>query len=790
MTELSETKQSPCSQDVAACLAVALLAIIVNVNAVWSLCPLGKPHGFVFDDYVLVVDEPAIQSLSPGNILHIFTTPLRDAYRPLRVVSYAIDFALWGLNPVGYHLVNILLHAVNCALVYLLIRTLGGELRWAALAALLFAVHPVNTESVAGIAGRKDVLGAALALSSLVVYVTAGRRSRPVLFYALSLLLFLLAFFTKEVMVALLGPMAAYEFCFERKHWLRNILRRQVPFLLTAIAGFILWRSITHGHGTLTKHFGLPFAIKGLGGYLRLAFFPVRLSIDYNALPIPGSFLDTTVLASLLALFALAALAVAAVRKHGWLTFAIVWFFAMLLPLSNLLIPIGARLSERYLYAPLIGWCIGVGGVLAGMIGHAERGGRAARQLVCALVATLIIFFALGTLARNRVWRNDRTLWSDSVQNNYDSWLSQNGCGEIYATYLKPIHRAWYRFATPHFLRSAASWPKALSSLVDVAILRKDWKRAGHFAQEYTERQPDEGPAWAALGKVYARQGKWDEALGYYQKAVDLSPWEGCFWWDIGLIYSHKGDYDTALKYYSKASHVTPTLQDRIAADMGAAYLAKAAYTQAIPPLKQALAADPSNAKIAGWLALAYEDLGRYSEAIAVCTQTMNASPKARAALLPQAVLIQSKLALKNSGPSTELFARMGNAALTLGRTDTAIDYLHKAVTREPKNVGLKCFLANAYMAKRDFKNAEDQLAQAATLNPKDASVWLGYAILYATQDKPDDALENLRKAIDIGGDSIRNYARDLPQFRRLQKDKRFGDIIGAKAPPPARPSE
>ncbi|MEW6358847.1 MAG: tetratricopeptide repeat protein [Planctomycetota bacterium] len=790
MTQGPESQSAPAPHDVAVCLAVVLVALAVNLNAVWSLSPLGRPHGFVFDDYVLVVDEPAIQSLAPPSIVRIFTGTFRDAYRPLRVVSYAFDYAVWGLNPVGYHLTNILLHAANCALLFILIRLIGGDICWAGLAALLFTVHPAVSESVAGIAGRKDLLGASLALASFLSYVAAARSSRPYLFYLLSLICFALAFFAKEVMVAVLGPMAAYEICFERRQWLRNVLRRQIPFVLLTFSGFAFWRGMTSGHGTLSEQYGLPFAIKGLGSYLRLAFFPVRLSVDYNALPISDSFLDGGVLLSAFALAAIAVVAVVSLRKRPWLPFAVVWFFAMLFPLSNVLIPVGARLSERYLYAPLIGWCIAIGGVLTGLMSGAERVGPTLRQIVRTLAALLLVFFAIGAMARNRVWANDRTLWCDAIQNNYDSWLSQKGCGELYATYLKPIYPEWYRFATPHFLRSAAERPDTLASLVDVAILRNDWQRAEQFAREQTKRQPEHGPAWASLGKVYARQEKWKEAIEYYRKAVELSPWEACFWWDLGLIQSHMGEYGKALEYLHKASETNPSLQDRIAADIGGARLAMGSYSEAVPPLSKALASDPSNAKIAGLLALAYEQLGNYGEALAVCDQAMNTSPETHAALLPQRHLIQLKIALKESGPSADLLAQLGSIALMLGRTDAAVDYFEQAVGQDPRKAALRCFLANAFSAKQEFGKAEDQLRQAATLNPKDASVWAAYAVLHTAQGRTDEALDNLRKAVDIGGNPVREVARRLPQLQALHKDKRFWEIVGKPVPQDAEPKE
>lgn len=769
---------------IGSCLAVFLAALLVYANSICTLVPFGGVHLFAYDDNILVVHEPAVRSLSPHNVVRIFTSTITGAYRPLRVLSYAVDYSLWGLNPVGFHLTNVLLHGVNCVLVCLLVRRLARNGAAAILAAALFAVHPALVESVACVSGRKDLLGTLFVLASFLSYTRAFQPGGDRRFYGLSLLFFLLGMGAKEVMVVLPAILIAYEICFSAGNRLRNILHRQPPFLLMAVGFLLVWRHfLAPGHGPVKERYGMAFAVKGLGGYLRLLVLPVRLQVDYRAMAVPDTFLDWTVLASLVAVGVLGVAALLLLRKAPCLTLAVGWFFAAILPVSNLIIPIGANFSERFLYLPAVGGCMALGWALGGLLGLAGRD-RRVEGIAAFLIAVLLFLLAAQTVARNSVWQSDRTLWEDAVWKSPGSWAAQKGCGEVYLTCLKG-YPFWWRFSLPHFQRSAAQSPQALAGLAQIEMFRGNWAEAERLATLHTTSQPGEAAVWAHLGEVYARQAKWSEAADYYRKATALSPWDAQFRRDLARVYLAEDKPDEALAELNEVARVAPFL-DGIEGDTGTAYLAKGRYPEAIAHLQRALAQDPSNAKMAHNLAYAHEQMGELGAAKLVYDEAMQRNPSSKSFLMPRRELIVLKLAIKEAGPSLPLLEQLGNLAASVGRRDEAIRCLKQAEALDPKSADVQCLLAGVYVAGKEFDEAEECLKKAMAVSPDRPGPWLGYALFYAAQGDNDKAMEHLDKAVSIGGEQVKRVARVMPAFAALRRDPRFQKLLqigGGEAP-------
>ncbi|MCD6405795.1 MAG: hypothetical protein J7M19_08205, partial [Planctomycetes bacterium] len=153
-------------------ILLALVVVLVAVGCYYNTLSAGFVN---WDDPKLILENPYVRGLTLENLKHIWTSPIKETYLPLRVTSYAVDYELWGYDPQGYHLTNVLLHAAVALLVFLVARRLSGS--WAAgfFAGVLFAAHPVHTEAVAWASGRKDLLSTALLLASFLMYLAARR---------------------------------------------------------------------------------------------------------------------------------------------------------------------------------------------------------------------------------------------------------------------------------------------------------------------------------------------------------------------------------------------------------------------------------------------------------------------------------------------------------------------------------------------------------------------------------------------------------------------------------------
>jgi hypothetical protein len=267
--------------------------------------------GFVYDDVFFIKENPLIRDLS--NVPAIFTSAFWEAsshpgktfYRPLAVLSYAVNFSLGGFDPFGYHLLNVLLHVGNVLLVFALADRLFRHTVLSAAVALLFGLHPINTEVVAWVSGRGDILATFFFLGALVLYVRVyppedsgpSEARRPWLLHGSSTLAFLLGLLAKESAATLIGVLALYELAFRPSVPKKGL--RLLPFVII-VAAYLGWRVTVLGElqvqpvafvlNPLVEEPLLPRFLTGIkifGKYLWLLLCPLRLSVDYSFNQIP-----------------------------------------------------------------------------------------------------------------------------------------------------------------------------------------------------------------------------------------------------------------------------------------------------------------------------------------------------------------------------------------------------------------------------------------------------------------------------------------------------------------------
>jgi protein O-mannosyl-transferase len=388
--------------------------------------------GFAGDGGV-VISDVRVQAATAENIGLILSkhywwpNPADHLYRPLTTLTYLLNYSVLGSrsNPVGYHLVNLLLHLTNTWLVFafafLLLRT-----RIAAFcAAAIWTVHPVNTEAVTNVAGRADLLSAVAILSGLLLYARVRSTIGPARWMAAAGLFAVACagVFSKENAAVLLGLLVLWDICFGASG--SKGIRQRLPYYAATAVSLILmlfvrWRVFT-GEPWPARDFldnpliGASFwaarftAIKALGIQLWLLVFPLRLSSDrsYNAIPISHG-RDVWVWLSLAVILTILTFAVIRYRKNDQVLFLCAGFLAItLLPTSNLTVLIGATAAERFLYLPSIGFAIAIS-ALAFRLKD--------RRIVTALIAAIILLFAGRTWLRNADWNNDLTLATADVK--------------------------------------------------------------------------------------------------------------------------------------------------------------------------------------------------------------------------------------------------------------------------------------------------------------------------------------------------------------------------------------
>jgi len=501
-------------------VAVAVVAVLVYANSL--------PNGFTFDDVVVVQENPLVQSGTPGEILSRPYWPVEHAgryrpevtYRPLTVLTYRIDHALFGPDPLPFHVVNVLLHALVSVVLLLLAHAVSGSRNVALVAGLLFAVHPVHTEAVAGIVGRAELLAAAGWTGALLVHVRRPRLA-PVAVFGLALA----GAWSKEPAVTL--PAAILLMA-----WFRKTLSTRETVADLAAAGLaaawmlaaraqVLGSALSTGSGAAYWDGGslsvrLSTALVAFGKYVQVFVFPWKLSADYSfdQIPLATGLGDVRVV---IGLTLVAGCVFVAVRpflggRRSLAALGMGLFLVPFLPVSNFLFPLNVIVAERLLYLPSVGLCLAVGAAVGPRLGSKRRGAVLA-------VAAVLVIIAARSVVRNPVWGSDAALFEQTVKDAPRSARAWAGLAQVRAAQGRSGE------AADCYGRALAIRPgsyAALDGLGHLAMEREAFAEAlGHFREAALASPAEPGPLYNA-GVVHLRGGNPQRAVDSFEAALRL----------------------------------------------------------------------------------------------------------------------------------------------------------------------------------------------------------------------------------------------------------------------------
>jgi protein O-mannosyl-transferase len=496
----------------------------------------GLTNPFVYDDHVVVVENRSITSLSD-----IRTVLLHDVKRPLVNVSYALDYALWGLAPFGYHATNLLLHLLNVGLLFAFARRAasdhdersaraihdGRELAVAFTAAVLLAVHPLMTQAVGYVAARADLLSATFVLAALLSYRcfvrTAHRR-----WLILTLLWWLLALSAKET-VAMLPPLLAlYDWLIlshERPGLRRRILTLHVPMtaamVVVALLRLDVLLRLEYGDAGRTHWTHLLVEADVLRQYLALLVVPIGQSVFHPVAAI-GSATEIRGVFALLWVVALVVVAVRVGKRDRLAALGIAWFVLMLIPPAVLVMfDLGEPMAEHRAYVASLGAFVFAGSAAGWLWSLARRFHTLWRVALCGVLAALVAALGALTLQRNAVWSDPVRLWTEAVDSAPDIWVThlmlgqelqlQGRCDEAVTSYKRAIA-----------LRPQEPFPY-LKAGVCLASLGRLQEGTQMFARARA-LQPQSTRPLIGLGMMSTLAGRPDEARRYFRDAVDMDP--------------------------------------------------------------------------------------------------------------------------------------------------------------------------------------------------------------------------------------------------------------------------
>jgi len=524
--------------------SLVIVALVAAAAAFLVYLPsLG--NGFVtWDDTTYVVGNEHIRSMGGDFFRWAFTSAVSSNYHPLTMISLALEYSAFGLDPMGYHLGNAVWHAVDTALLFILVVRLHGPLSsalskkkaltTALVTALLFAVHPLHVESVAWVSERKDVLSTFFFILSILFYLGYTKKGRARL-YGLTLLAFVLALLAKPMAVTLPVVMLIvdyYPLKRDSKGWGKLFIEK-IPFFALSLI-FALITLMVQKKGGSIQSLGaysnmdrLVIPIRAYAFYLYKLILPIRLSPIYP-LPLERGFFSIPTLLSLAALIIITVFVIIRARQ-GRRIFLAVWAFYIitLLPVIGIIKVGGQASADRYAYIPTMGFLILAGLFVASF--WDKRRNPFSRYIIFSLTAALLIAFSVRTVMQTGVWKDSLTFWSHIIK-----------------SYPEEVPIAYHKRGVAY--AKAGAYRLAEADFTDAIRLQK-----GKSFPYYNR------------AKVRASQGKLDKAIEDFTALLAIDSGYTRVYYERGLLYERTGQYELAVEDMKKALSLQP--------DLGEAYV-------------------------------------------------------------------------------------------------------------------------------------------------------------------------------------------------------------------------
>jgi len=612
-TSRATSRKTPGNSPVLPLLAILLVTFI-------SYSPSLK-NGFTdWDDRIYVSQNPLVERLSFENLKTIFTTSHNGIYIPLSMISYSLEYALFGKNPQAYHATNLLLHLLNSLLVFWIFYRLNQKKVFLAfIVGILFGVHPLHVESVAWISERKDVLYAFfyfLALGSYLRHSRDGDKRA----YWLSLAFFFLSLLSKPMGMTFPLILILVDYCATGNLRIKR-LGRTAPFLLLSLVFSIAAIFASRPQSAMfalgaaapvpVAH-RIVLAVYGIAFYALKIFFPFKLAALYPYRETLKSLDPLLLYLSPVVLGILAVIVVVSLRFTKKVLFGVIFFLISLAPILQIVsIPGNSIVADRYTYVASLGIFYLAALFLTWNIWDKMKPIKLVRTVI---LACLVVVLSMATFGRCRVWKSDLTLWSD-VLNKYPGVpVAHNKLGLVYA------ENGDTAAAISEYDQAIALDPSATAAYNNRAAAYKSLGQYDQAMADYakaTELNPLSAELRYNLGNLYHELGMHDRAIEQFTEALRLDPRSSAkIFNNRGLSRAAQGDLNGAIADYSKAIETLPTF-DLPYVNRGMALSCLAQYDRALADLDKAIEQNPGNARAYFGRGLTRAKMKEYEKALA-----------------------------------------------------------------------------------------------------------------------------------------------------------------------------
>jgi len=596
------------------------MALAVITVAVYS--PVFHYDFLTFDDQIYVTENPCVRSGLNGNSLAwAFHTTTSGNWIPLTWISHMLAFQCLGMKAGGHHLANVLFHAANAVLLFLLLQRMTGAIWRSALVAAFFAWHPAHVESVAWIAERKDVLSSFFGLLALWAYMRCAEQSKLKVFYGLSLALFALSLMAKPMLVTLPFVLLLLDFWpLGRMSWssLRRLVVEKAPMfaLSAACCAWTLWaQSRSHAVASI-QEISLPHRLGHVFAsyldYIVMLVYPHDLAIYY---PYPPRESAAMVAGGAAALALFSTLAIVLARRRPWATVGWFWFMGMLTPVIGLVQAGDQALADRYTYLPAIGLFIIV--AWAG----AELAMR--HPAVKWFAAAAVLGMLAASWTQIHYWKDTRTVFEHALGVTRDNYVALTLLGSIRADdgdlngAMEYYHKA---------LRAKPNYSEGRFFLARGLQQQGKMERAKSECAIALRLNPSFEQAHILMGLLLAGEKKFDEAAAEYEIVLKANPRSATAHNDLARLLQSQGRLDQSIGHYLAALQCDSSMP-QAHNNLGVLYLQRGRPADATAQLREALRLNPGNMETEHNLALALNQQQQWREAADLWQRIAAAQP-------------------------------------------------------------------------------------------------------------------------------------------------------------------
>ncbi|MYC69347.1 MAG: tetratricopeptide repeat protein [Gemmatimonadetes bacterium] len=706
-------------QDVLAFVALCLMVAISYLPAMlWG--------GFVWDDNKYIVEAELVRELS--GLLDLWFSPATHVevhYWPLTYTTFWLEHKLWGFNPTGYHVVNVLLHLANTLFLWHILRRLAMSSAW--VVAAVFAVHPLHVESVAWIIERKDVLSGLFYLAAVLAWMRFVEKPCPRR-YMVPLMLYVAALLSKSIAVTLPAALLIGHWWKQGRITSADMLRI-APFFIVGLAITIGDLSFSRPREAMAFDYSLVerslIASRALWFYAGKLLWPTELSVIYPRWDIHVA--DPLAWGSLVAATALVVALWHFRSQFGRGPLAGALFFAVTLSPVLCFVDYGymeyAFVADRYQYLAGIGFMA----VVIGAVAYGLRRLAGLWQQGVRVVATVtLVVLGMLTWQQQGIWRDAETLWHHVIALNPQARYAHRHLGIVL------YEQGRYEEALDAYRVAAAQLPDYDKIHVNLGMVLKELSRFEE-AETYFRRaislNPQTENTYHRLGNVLYEQGRYEEALEATHIAIKQAPNSSEIHTNLGAILKALGRFEEAETHFRRAIALDPQVGDAYL-NLGTALYEQSRYEEALEATRIAVEQASVFSQAHTNLAEILSKLGRYDEA-------MNA--------LAQAVALDP-----SSSQAAELHFRMGQMARENGQFEAAAEHYMHTLKADPHHAEALHWLATLRAQQQRYEEMLELLQRFVALHPNDAATYSNMGIALVFLGRNDEALRSFDQALSL----------------------------------------